>query len=117
MPPSNTLFSPPLIVRTNFNRYKLVSGASAFFDRVEIEDACGPVVLGNNAAHSAILRLLSYIRENSLKRSVEAASIEGLNVIIKTPATNIGVPVSSKEIKERRLCTATILGMQAGLGK
>ena len=117
LPPSNTLFSPPLIVRTNFNRYKLVSGAPAFFDRVEIEDACGSVVLGNNAAHSAILRLLLYIRENSLKRSVEAASIEGLNVIIKTPATNIGVPVSSKEIKERRLCTATILGMLAGLGK
>ena len=116
LPPSNTLFSPPLIVKTSFNRYKIISGAPAFFDRVEVEDACcDPVVLDNNAAHAAILRLLSYIRENSLKRSVETA--EGLNVLIKTPTTNIGVPVSSKEIQTRQLCTATILGMLAGLAK
>ena len=117
LPPSNTLFSPPLIVRVCYNRYKLITGLPDFFDRVEVEEACGPVVLDSNAAHSAVLRLLSYIRENSLKRSVETASAEGLNVAVKAPTTNIGVPVSSKEIQERQLCTATILGMLAGLAK
>lgn len=120
MPPSHTLFSPPLIIRTSYNRYKLISGAPAFFDRVELEEACGSVTLDNNAAHSAILRLLSYIRENSLKRSVEAAASNkggNLNIVIKTPTTNIGVPISTKEIRDRQLCTATTLSMLAGLAK
>nr|BDT63396.1 MAG: wsv440-like protein [Sesarmops intermedium nimavirus]GBG35603.1 wsv440-like protein [Sesarmops intermedium nimavirus] len=114
MPPSHTLFSPPLIIRTSYNRYKIISGAPAFFDRVELEDG---VTLDSNAAHCAILRLLSYIRENSLKRSVEVASGKNFNVIIKTPTTNIGVPISTKEIRDRQLCTATTLGMLAGLAK
>nr|AKS10613.1 wsv440-like protein [Metopaulias depressus WSSV-like virus] len=119
MPPSHTLFSPPLIIRTSYNRYKIISGVPAFFDRVELEETCGSLTLDNNAAHSAILRLLSYIRENSLKRSVEVASNKGgnLNIFIKTPTTNIGVPISTKEIRDRQLCTATTLGMLAGLAK
>lgn len=119
MPPSHTLFSPPLIIRTSYNRYKIISGAPAFFDRVELEDTCGSVTLDNNAAHTAILKLLSHIRENSLKRSVEVASNKGgnLNVIVKTPTTNIGVPISTKEIRDRQLCTATTLSMLAGLAK
>ena len=114
MPPSHTLFSPPLIIRTSYNRYKIISGVLTFFDRVELEETCGSVTLDNNAAHSAILRLLSYIRENSLKRSVE---VTNLNVIIKTPTTNIGIPISTKEIRDQQLCTATTLSMLAGLAK
>ena len=121
LPPTNTLFSPPLIIKTSFNRYKVISGAPAFFERVEVkeddDDDDDSVVLDNNAAHAAILRLLACIRENSLKRSVEAASAKGLSLLIKTPTTNIGVPVSCKEIQTRQLCTATILGMLAGLAK
>lgn len=117
MPPSHTLFSPPLIIRTSYNHYKIISGAPAFFDRIELEETCGSVTLDSNAAHSAILGLLSHIRENSLKRSVEVASNigENINVILKTPTTNIGVPISTKEIRDRQLCTATTLSMLAGL--
>lgn len=114
MPPSHTLFSPPLIIRTSYNRYKIISGAPAFFDRVELEEPCGPVTVDSNAAHSAILRLLSYVRENSLKRSIQDRNF---NVIIKTPTTNIGVPISTQEIRDRQLCTATTLSMLAGLAK
>lgn len=53
MPPPPTLFSPPLIIRTSYNRYRIISGAPAFFDRVELEETCGSVTLDNNAAHSA----------------------------------------------------------------
>lgn len=119
MPPSHTLFSPPLIIRTSYNRYKIISGAPTFFDRMELEETCGSLPLDSNTAHSAILRLLSRIRENSLKRSVETASNKGgnLNVVIKTPTTNIAVPISTKEVRGRQLCTATALSMLAGLAK
>ena len=119
MPVDNVLFSPPVISRTGFNKFRVLSGLSSFFDRIEIvcSGTSDSVALGNNAAHSAILRLLSYIRENSLKRSVELASAKGVNFVVKTPTTNIGVPISVKEIRERQLCTASTLGMLAGLAK
>nr|BDT63025.1 MAG: wsv440-like protein [Trachysalambria curvirostris nimavirus] len=117
MPPSHLLFSPPLIMRTSFNSYRVISGAASFFDRIEIDGPAGATALSNNAAHSATLRVLSYIRENSLKRSIETALNKGLNVIRKTPTTNIGVPISSREIHDRQLCTATILSMLAGLAR
>ena len=116
LPASYTLFSPPLIQRISYNRFKIISGAPDFFDRIEIEETCGSVILNNNAAHSAILRLLSCIRENSLKRSIEDAGGK-LNVIIKTPTTNIGVPISTQEIMNHQLCAATTLSMLANLAK
>ena len=114
-PPSHTLFSPPLVIRTGLNRYRIISGVMQFFDSVEVEEDYGAVSLGNNAAHSATLRLLSYIRENSLKRCVQTAPGKGFNVVKKTATTNIRVPISSKETRQRQLCTATTLGMLAGL--
>ena len=119
IPVDNVLFSPPVISRTGFNKFRVLSGLSSFFDRIEIvcTGTSDSVALGNNTAHSAILRLMSYIRENSLKRSVELASTKGVNFVIKTPTTNIGVPISVKEIRERQLCSASTLGMLAGLAK
>lgn len=119
VPVDNVLFSPPVISRTGFNKFRVLSGLSSFFDRIEVVVAgtIDSVALGNNTAHAAILRLLSYIRENSLKRSVELASTKGVNFVIRTPTTNIGVPVSVREIQERQLCTASTLGMLAGLAK
>nr|BDT62670.1 MAG: wsv440-like protein [Metapenaeus ensis nimavirus]GBG35477.1 wsv440-like protein [Metapenaeus ensis nimavirus] len=117
MPPSHILFSPPLILRMSFNCYKVITGAPAFFDRIEVEGPSGPTVLNNNAAHSATLKVLSYIRENSLKRWVKTAQSKGLNLLIKTPTTSIGIPVTTREIRNRQLCTATTLSMLAGLAK
>lgn len=119
VPVDNVLFSPPVISRTGFNKFRVLSGLSSFFDRIEVVVAgrVDSVALGNNTAHAAILRLLSHIRENSLKRSVELASTKGVNFVVKTPTTNIGVPVSVREIQERQLCTASTLGMLAGLAK
>lgn len=119
VPVDNVLFSPPVISRTSFNKFRVLSGLSSFFDRIEfvVAGTADSVALRNNTAHYAILRLLSHIRENSLKRSVELASTKGVNFVVKTPTTNIGVPVSVREIQERQLCTASTLGMLAGLAK
>ncbi|MPC67884.1 hypothetical protein E2C01_062070 [Portunus trituberculatus] len=117
IPVDNVLFSPPVISRTGLNKFRVLSGLSSFFDRTEIvcTGTSDSVAMGNNTAHSAILRLLSYIRENSLKRSVELASTKGVHFVVKTPTTIIDVPISVKEIRERQLCTASTLGMLAGL--
>nr|BDU62124.1 wsv440-like protein [Chionoecetes opilio bacilliform virus]GAV93210.1 hypothetical protein SCV_090 [Chionoecetes opilio bacilliform virus] len=117
LPPSHILFSPPLIIRKGLNRFKIISDVLKFFDSVEINEEWGSSPLGNNAAHAATLNLLSCIRKNSLTRSVSTAPSKGFNVICKTPTTNIGVSISSKEIQTRQLCTATTLHMLAGLAK
>nr|QVW09994.1 MAG: hypothetical protein EDAONDGI_00079 [White spot syndrome virus] len=119
LPHENILFCPPLVQHVGFNKFRILTGVSCFFDRIEIvfSDQSDSVVLSNNAAHSAILRLLSYIRENSLKRSVRTASVKGIDFVVKSQDTNIGIPLSNKEIRERQLCSASTLSMLAGLGK
>nr|BDT63554.1 MAG: wsv440-like protein [Pasiphaea japonica whispovirus] len=116
LPHENVLFSPPIISRVNFNRFKVLTSVSSFFDRVEVVvSSHDSFPLCNNTAHSTILRLLSHIRENSLKRSIQVASSNGIEFVIKAPTTNVGIPISNREIQERQLCTASTLSMLAGL--
>ena len=120
-PASNTLFSPPIITRLSFNRFRVVSGVLKFFDRVQQEEENGAngndCVLDDNAALFATFKMLLCIRENSLARITGYRPNDNINIINKTTTTSLGVPISNQEIKKRKLCTATVLSLLAGLAK
>nr|BDT63081.1 MAG: wsv440-like protein [Sicyonia whispovirus] len=121
LPWQSVLFSPPVVVRVNFNRYRVLTGLSTFFDRVEVVGTPGAhagVRLDVNAAHGAVLRMLARLRENSVRRSLEAGVSEGagrFGLLLKNPSTNLGMRIPSKEIRARRLGAASTLGMLAGM--
>lgn len=123
-PSKNTILSPPLIMRTKYNSYIVISGLLMFFDHVENETSCVRTSLNDNAAHKAVFRLLSRIRESSLRKSVAAINKEGavhlglgLSVKDLPPKDSSGVSLSQSEIERREISSTTTLNILSSLVK
>lgn len=108
-PPVCNLVCPPIISRTAFNRYKIMTGLGAFFDRIEVENTA-PVVLDDQSIHGAFLQLLSTIKENYIAKSLDTQKVSTVDV-----PSNIGVTISRSEIIQRQLCKSTTLKVLASL--
>nr|BDT63230.1 MAG: wsv440-like protein [Hemigrapsus takanoi nimavirus]GBG35335.1 wsv440-like protein [Hemigrapsus takanoi nimavirus] len=127
-PSNNTILSPPLIIRTEYNVYRVLSGLLMFFDHIEKETSCASISLNDNAAHQATFKLLSRIRESSLRKSVAAINEEGdVHVSVKSVPPKLinnsngsgggGVSLSQLEVNKREICSATTLNILASLVK
>ena len=123
-PSNNTILSPPLIIRTKYNVYRVLSGLLMFFDHIEEETSCASISLNDNAAHKATFKLLSRIRESSLRKSVAAINEEGdVHVSVRNVPPKInnnsggGVSLSQFEVTKREICSATTLNILASLAK
>lgn len=122
-PVSNTIISPPLVIREHFNSYKVLSGLLMYFDRIEEEFTANEFtnLLDDNAAVSVTFKLLSLIRENSLRRGIEVLSEEGdsygIHVSRKTLPARNNVVLSHKDVDKGEVCTETILNILGGLVK
>lgn len=124
-PSNNTILSPPLIIRTKYNVYRVLSGLLMFFDHIEEETPCASISLNDNAAHRATFKLLSRIRERSLRKGVAAINEEGdIHASVKSvpPKLSNGsgggsVSLSQSEINKREICSATTLNILASLVK
>lgn len=115
-PVNNTIISPPLVIREYFNSYKVLSGLLMYFDRIEEESATN--LLDDNAAISVTFKLLSQIRENSLRRDIEVLSEGKANPVSRRtlPARN-NIVLSHRDIDKEEVCTETILNILGGLVK
>lgn len=123
-PSNNTILSPPLIIRTKYNVYRVLSGLLMFFDHIEEETSRASISLNDNAAHQATFKLLSRIRESSLRKSVAATNEEGdVHVSVRSvpPKRSNGsggsVSLSQLEVNKREICSATTLNILASLVK
>lgn len=115
-PVRNIIFSPPLIVRMKYNVYKVLSGLLSYFDHIEDESNGAIVILDDNEAHRSTLKLLSRIRERSLRKSVAVANAntETGYVTKKSIPTN-DLSLSQDEASKREICSATSLNILSTL--
>ena len=120
-PSNNTILSPPLIIRTKYNVYKVLSGLLMFFDHIEEETSRASISLNDNAAHQATFKLLSRIRESSFRKSVAAINEEdNVHVSVQNVPPKLergGVSLSQLEVNKREICSATTLNILASLVK
>lgn len=118
-PVNNILVSPPLVIREHFNSYKVLSGLLMYFDRIEEESVATELtnLLNDNAAISVTFKLLSLIRENSLRRDIEELSEGGIHVSRRTLSARNNIVLSHEDIDKGEVCTETILNILGGLVK